>query len=168
MTSRSSASDPVRLAQEAALRLLSVRARSRCELKLALTRRGFTEAQQEAVLGRLAELGYVDDARFARDRAGALLRHGRLGPRAVLQRLAAHGLSDEEAKSALADAERELGIDPLESARALLEQRSLSGQPLPPKQRAKAARLLRARGFADSTIEQLLGAWELDLPPEDG
>ena len=152
-----------------ALRLLSLRGRSRRELKLALARKGFAEPQQEAVLDRLAELGYVDDVRFARDRASALLRSGRLGPRAVLQRLFAHGLSEEQAKEALSHAEREVGVDPLEAARLLLQRRGLVGQPLEPKQRAKAARLLRARGFADLTVEELLGSEaELDLPPRDG
>ena len=152
---------------DAALRLLSIRARSRRELKLALARKGFAESQQDAVLSRLVELSYIDDARFARDRASALLRNGKLGPRAVLQRLCAHGLTEDEAKQALAEAERALGLDPLATARSLLERRGLSGRPLPTKEQAKAARLLRARGFADGTIEQLLGA-ELDLGPQDG
>ncbi len=169
MTSRSNASDPVQAATQVALRLLSLRARSRRELKLALGRKGFAEAQQEAVLARLGELGYVDDVRFARDRASALLRSGRLGPRAVLQRLSAHGLSEEQARQALTHAEREVGVDPLESARSLLKRRGLLGPPLEPKQRARAARLLRARGFADATVEELLGSEaELDLPPRDG
>jgi len=157
------------MAMQLALRLLSLRARSRRELKLALDRRGFAEPQQEAVLARLGELGYVDDVRFARDRASALLRGGRLGPRAVLQRLFAHGLSEEQARQALSHAEREVGMDPLEAARSVLKRRGFVAQPLEPKQRAKAARLLRARGFADATIEELLGSEaELDLPPRDG
>ena len=167
MTSRSNASDSARAAMDAALRLLSIRARSRRELKLALARKGFAESQQDSVLSRLTELSYIDDARFARDRASALLRNGKLGPRAVLQRLCAHGLTEDEAKQALAEAERALGLDPLATARSLLERRGLSGRPLPAKEQAKAARLLRARGFADGTIEQLLGA-ELDLGPQDG
>ena len=167
MTSRSNASDSARAAMDAALRLLSIRARSRRELKLALARKGFAESQQDSVLSRLTELSYIDDARFARDRASALLRNGKLGPRAVLQRLCAHGLTEDDAKQALAEAERALGLDPLATARSLLERRGLSGRPLPLKEQAKAARLLRARGFADGTIEQLLGA-ELDLGPQDG
>ena len=167
MTSRSNASDSARAAMDAALRLLSIRARSRRELKLALARKGFAESQQDSVLSRLTELSYIDDARFARDRASALLRNGKLGPRAVLQRLCAHGLTEDDAKQALTEAERALGLDPLATARSLLERRGLSGRPLPLKEQAKAARLLRARGFADGTIEQLLGA-ELDLGPQDG
>jgi len=44
------------------------------------------------------------------------------------------------------------------AVRSLLKRRGLFGQPLEPKQRAKAARLLRARGFADATVEELLGS----------
>src|SRR5215510_10408946 len=123
MTSRSNASDPAQAAMQVALRLLSLRGRSRRELKLALARKGFAEPQQEAVLARLGELGYVDDVRFARDRASALLRGGKLGPRAVLQRLFAHGLSEEQARQALSHAEREVGMDPLEAARSVLKRR---------------------------------------------
>jgi regulatory protein len=158
MTSKSSASDLAQPAMGAALRLLSIRSRSRRELRMALSRKGFAEAQQELVLSRLAELGYVDDLRFARDRAGALLRNGKLGPGAIIQRLCAHGLSEEQAKQALAQAQGESGVPPVETARRLLEKRSLAGRPLSPTEQAKAARLLRARGFADSTIEELLGA----------
>jgi regulatory protein len=168
MISRSSASDPLSAAIDAALRLLSIRARSRRELKLAMARRGLGESVQDAALSRLEELGYVDDARFARDRASALLRNGKLGPRAVLQRLRGHGLSEEQAKQALADSERALSFDPLEAARLVLHKRGLAGRALEPKEKSKAVRLLHARGFADGTIEQLLGVSELDLGPEDG
>ena len=164
MTFRSSASDPIEAATRVALRLLSVRARSRRELELALTRKGFAEPHQEATLTRLTELGYLDDARFARDRASALLRTARLGPRSVLQRLRGHGLSEEQAKAALSQAQDELGIEPIELARSLLRRRGLD-RPLGAKERAKAARLLRARGFADATVEELLGSPDLDLPP---
>jgi len=168
MISKSSASDPLSAAMDAALRLLSIRARSRRELKLAMARRGLAESVQDAALSRLEELGYVDDSRFARDRASALLRNGKLGPRAVLQRLRGHGLPEEQARQALADAERGLNFDPLEAARLVLHKRGLSGRTLEPQEKSKATRLLHARGFADGTIEQLLGLSELDLGPEDG
>lgn len=160
--------EPSASALDVALKLLSIRSRSRHELRLALSRKGFGEAQQEAAIDKLASLGYVDDARFARDRAGALLRRGRLGPRAVMQRLCAHGLSEAEAKAALAESEIELGIDAAQTARALLASKGYAGHPLSLKERGKAARLLHARGFSDSTIEQLLGDPALDPGPQDG
>src|SRR5262245_3006113 len=99
-----------------ALKMLSLRARSRHELETALTRRGFGESERQAALSKLASLGYVDDERFARDRAEALLRGNRLGPQAVLQRLQVHGLSPEQARQALNAARGELQFDEVDAA----------------------------------------------------
>jgi len=152
-------------AQQCALRLLRVRDRSRQELAGALERRGFPEAVRARVLDRLAELGYLDDRRFARARARALLA-SQVGPKAVEVRLRGHGISPEEARAAVADAALELGFDELESARALLARRRLEGA-LPARARARAARLLASHGFSEEIVERLLGA-ALETPPEDG
>ncbi|MHB8878809.1 MAG: regulatory protein RecX [Myxococcaceae bacterium] len=151
---------------EASLRLLSVRARSRHELSSWLSRKGHPPAEVAAALSRLAELGYLDDQRFARDRALSLLREGRFGGGAVLQRLMAHGLTDEQAKRALAAAAAQQGFDPLLAARAVLAKRGLSGS-LSAKERARAARLLHSRGFAEEVVEKLLGDPALETPPGD-
>ena len=141
----------------AALRLLSIRGRSRQELKQALTRRGVSLPVIEVVLDRLRELGYLDDTKFAKDRALSLLRNGKFGDRAVLQRLRNHGLSETEAKRALAEAEEELGFDPDAAARAVLERRGLAGRPLTLKEKGKAARLLQSRGFSAAVVGRLVG-----------
>ena len=88
---------------------------------------------------------------------------GRLGPRAVIHRLCAHGLSREEASRALAEAQSALGITPLDSARGLLQRKGLFGRALPAKEMARAERMLRTRGFTESTIEAVLGS---PLDPE--
>jgi regulatory protein len=168
-TSRSSASrsrGAAADALEAALRQLSVRARSRHELSVWLARKGHEAAQVSGALARLAELGYVDDARFAKDRALSLLREGRFGGAAVVHRLKAHGLSDEQAQGALAQASAELGFDALAAARAVLEKRGLAGA-LAPKERSKAARLLHSRGFAEDVVDRLLGDAVLETLPGD-
>ena len=143
-----------------------MRARSRHELSAWLARKGHPAAEVQATLLRLADLGYLDDARFAKDRALALLREGRFGGAAVLQRLKAHGLSDGQAAKALGDASAELGFDPLAAARAVLEKRGLAGA-LSAKDRAKAARLLHSRGFAEEELNRLLGDPVLETLPRD-
>jgi regulatory protein len=50
----------------AALRLLSLRARSRKDLQDRLRRRGFSAAATAAAVSRMSDLGYLDDAAFAR------------------------------------------------------------------------------------------------------
>ncbi|WP_224373085.1 regulatory protein RecX [Hyalangium versicolor] len=154
--------EAVRRATDACLKLLAVRARSRHELRLYLTRKQFSASVQEQVLEKLQGLGYVDDVRFARDRAASLLQKGRLGPQAVLQRLEVHGLRPEEAREALAAATGSVDFDSLAAARQLLERRGLLGRRLEPQEHAKAGRLLLSRGFSEEVVQQLLGEPSLD------
>ena len=147
-------------ALRAALRLLAARSRSRQELRLALQRRGFSSSQQHATLARLESLGYLDDRQFARQRAATLLSGG-FGPRAVVGRLIAQGLSDDEARRGLREGELQVGFDELESARTLLRKRQLENA-RDRKSLARAVRLLGARGFSEETIERLTGEHPLD------
>jgi regulatory protein len=156
MSTEQEGPEAVRRATEACLRLLAMRARSQHELKLALKRKGFSAAVQEQVLKQLQGFGYIDDERFARERATSLLRRGRLGPQAVLQRLEAHGLG------ALSAASESVEFDPLATARQVLEQRGLFGRRLTPKEQARAGRLLYSRGFSPDIIQRLLGEPSLD------
>lgn len=150
-----------------ALRLLSMRARTRQELQQALSRKQHPGAAITAALERVQALGYLDDARYARARAEGLLREGKMGPQGVMQHLRARGIPDEVARSALEDAERALDFDADATARALLERRGLyaPGRTLTEKEKGKAARVLLARGFSAAVAERLLGD-ALDSPPE--
>lgn len=159
--------EAVQRATEACLRLLAVRARSEHELRLALARKGCPERVVDAALEALRGYGYVDDARFARERAASLLGRGRLGPGGVLQRLRAHGLGEEAAREALAEAGGAVAFDALAAAREALEKKGLYGRPLSPRERARAGRFLSGRGFEEDVIQRLLGEPSLD-PSEAG
>ncbi|WP_224243385.1 regulatory protein RecX [Hyalangium gracile] len=159
--------EAVQRATEACLRLLAVRARSRHELRLYLTRKKFSIPVQDQVLEKLQGFGYVDDARFARERAASLLQKGRLGPQAVLHRLEAHGLGAEEAREALAAATGAVDFDSLAAARQVLERRGMLGRRLDAKEHARAGRLLLSRGFSEEVVQRLLGEPSLDPPGLD-
>jgi regulatory protein len=146
---------------DAALNLLAVRARAKGELDRALKDRGYDEAERAQALGRLAELGYLDDTRFGKERALGMLRSGRFGPTAVVQRLMRHGLPSAAAKEALEAARGELGFDPLASARELLG-RKRRGPLDDPKARARAMRLLVGRGFSLQVARQAVGSLDRD------
>lgn len=60
---------------------------------------GDDDPQVEALVARYTELGYVDDALYAKQRAGGLLNRG-YGPRRVAQTLYADGI-DEHIRSRL-------------------------------------------------------------------
>ncbi|HSP77852.1 MAG TPA: regulatory protein RecX [Myxococcaceae bacterium] len=149
--------EEVQRATDVCLRLLAVRARSRHELLTALERKGFAPPVREAAVAQVVGWGYLDDERFARERAAALLGRGRYGPRAVLRRLEAHGLSHELAQEAVAAASGAVDFDAEAAARQVLEQRGLAGRPLEPKEAARAGRLLFSRGFSEDVIRRVLG-----------
>jgi len=75
-----------------ALNLLGYRARSEAELRERLRRYGYIEETIESVVLRLRELGYLDDAEFARMKAHEKAR--RYGPRRVSAELEKSGLGE--------------------------------------------------------------------------
>jgi regulatory protein len=103
--------DPVQQAKDICLRLLTARPRTRVELAQALVRKGVEDDVVEQVLGRLDEVGLIDDAAFAE--VWVRSRHGfqGLSRRALAVELRRKGVADESAAGALAavdaDAEEE-------------------------------------------------------------
>jgi regulatory protein len=168
MDSEAASPEEVKRATDACLRLLSARARSRHELLTALERKGFSEPVRQAALARVEGWGYLDDERFAKDRAAVLLQKGRYGPQQVEQRLQAHGLSREAASEAVAAAREAVEFDAEATARQVLEQRGLLGRKLSPREHARAGRLLFSRGFSEDVVQRLLGDATLEPSgPED-
>jgi len=105
----SSASD----AMAAALRLLARRGYSETELEARLQQKGFAAAQVAEALQRCRQFGYLDDGRFARERARALMRGGRAVGRSVLADLARRGIPEGIARAALEEATQEFGEEAL-------------------------------------------------------
>ncbi len=68
------------------LRWLTRRARCESDLRRRLQQRGCVDQEIEQALQRCRELGYIDDPRFAVDRAAQLMRQGRaVGPRLIME-----------------------------------------------------------------------------------
>jgi regulatory protein len=84
------------LAMNRALHFLGYRARSRSEVRERLRRYGYGEATVRAVIGRLEELGYLDDEEFARTVVREKAR--RYGPRRVSADLRRSGVDAELAQ----------------------------------------------------------------------
>jgi regulatory protein len=89
------------LAMNRALHFLGYRARSRREVRERLQRYGYGEETVEVVVGRLEELGYLDDEEFAR--AAAREKARRYGPRRVLGELRRSGVDAELAQGVVDD-----------------------------------------------------------------
>jgi regulatory protein len=107
------------LAMNRALHFLGYRARSRREVRERLRRYGYGAETIEGVVGRLEELGYLDDEEFAR--AAAREKARRYGPRRVLGELRRSGVDAELAQGVVDDefAQR----SELEEARSLAARR---------------------------------------------
>ncbi len=105
----------------AALRLLGRRDRSTAELTRDLHNRGYDEERTAAVIERCRELGYLNDRRFAEERARAMLRDGRGVGRRIELDLQRRGIGPENAHDAIDKAQHE--HPPEEVARALLARR---------------------------------------------
>jgi regulatory protein len=134
-------------ALQAAVRLLEARTRSVEGLRSALRTRGYPEAELEAALARVQELGYLDDARHAALRAAQLLAQGKAQGE-VQRRLGAEGVGEGVALAAVDEEARRAGHTDEAAARALLTRRKLTG--------LKAARFLAGRGFDEELIARLV------------
>ena len=155
--------------REAALDLLSHRARTRAELRRKLVGKGFRPARVDLCLDRLAERGLLDDAAvasaFVRDR----IRHRPRGKGRLAQELRAKGVADAVASAVVDDVLEEEALTEEALAQQVLEAwlkrqgpatlRALSGRE-PTPEREKARRRLHGylarRGFRGPALTSAL------------
>ena len=107
------------LAMNRALHFLGYRARSRREVRDRLRRYGYGQETVEGVVGRLVELGYLDDKEFARTATREKAR--RYGPRRVSADLRRSGVDAELAQNVVD--EEFAGRSELEEARSAAARR---------------------------------------------
>ncbi len=92
----------------AALRLLTRRDRSETELRQKLEQLGFSLSAIESAIEKCREYNYLDDSRYAAERARILMRTGRGVGRKILLDLRRRGINQAIAHQALETAESEL------------------------------------------------------------
>jgi regulatory protein len=145
-------------AREAALALLERTRRTRADLRRRLREKGYGEAAVAAVLDRLAEVGLVDDAEYAR--AWLAGRWGRrmAGWRRLEADLRRRGIAPEDVAAARAALEREQGgADEVAGARRAIAQAERRYATLEPRvRRQRLYALLARRGYDSDTIERAL------------
>lgn len=126
-----------------ALGLLTRREHSRLELVRKLAQRGVAQEEAEAAIGKLADAGWQDDARFAESLLRSRAGNG-YGPAYIRAELATHGLGSEVIAAAMDGFEG----DWAENARDLLQRRHPQALAGDREARRKAADFLLRRGFA--------------------
>ena len=121
----SSRKAPAGTALGAGVRLLARQPHSRAELRQKLTQRGYDADAVESALGRIAELGYLDDAAFAR---GLVRRRSTTrGPLALSAELSARGID----RAGAADALGEFPVEAQLEAATRLAERLYAGITVP-------------------------------------
>jgi len=135
-----------------AYRLLAVRARSERELRTKLAGKGFEKPETEAVLAKLREQGYLDDASFAGQWARNLAVNRLQGDLRIELSLREKGVPEALARQALALARQEIGEG--EAVRRLiagyLAGRKLSA--LDDKDKRRLMQRLAGKGFPAGLI----------------
>ncbi len=84
-----------------ALRWLTLRSRSEADLRQRLQQKGCDHEEIEHALQRCCELGYIDDQRYAIERAGQLMRRGRAVGIRLKQELKKEGINEQQAQQAI-------------------------------------------------------------------
>jgi regulatory protein len=165
--------DPVSLAREICLRLLTDRARTRQELAQALRRKGIPDDAAGTVLERFDEVGLIDDAAFAGQWVRSRHAHRGLARRAIAMELRRKGVADEVAGEALAEVD---GESEERRARELVDRKLRSMKVASAEQQAVAGRrlvgMLARKGYgagvAYRVVREALAEHGADVEELDG
>lgn len=151
------AGDPT-ACREAALKLLERTRRTRGDLTRRLRDKGYTPATIGSVLDRLAEVGLVDDAEYARAFMAGRRARRSAGARRIEQELRARGVGPEDIAAARTRLDADQGaMDEVSAARRVLAQAARRTATLEPRvRRQRLWSLLARRGFDGDTIERAL------------
>jgi regulatory protein len=139
--------------EQAALRYLARRDRTEAQMKAYLVRLGASSTSVRSMIKRLVERGYLNDERYALQWATERLARRPMGRERLEAELMGQGLDRDTTARALEQvyggrSERELAL-------TLLRQRREARNPA---NRLREATLLRRYGFAEESIEAVLGS----------
>ncbi len=135
-----------------ALRLLTRRDYSQAELRQRLLDKGFDPDCIGQALQRCLELGYLDDARYALNRATSLMLQGRAAGSRILADLRQHGIAEDLASQALEQVRTV--CDEGEMLRLLIDRRfpAFDYNSAPLKEKRRVVYFLQRRGFSLNRI----------------
>jgi len=148
-----------RRAKEKALRLLSVRSRSRKELADRLKQAKFSPEAIEYTLGEMERLGFLNDGDFAQAWGRNRTATRPVGAFMLRQELRRKGVAEEDIEKGLQAAFRE--SSEAEVARELAIRRKQTLAALPEeKARKRLQDFLLRRGFGWDLVSELMEEWE--------
>ena len=135
-----------------AVRYLARFDRTAAQVERFLTSKGASSTQTRRVIHRLSTLRYLDDRAYARRWVETALLRRPMGHEGLKSELLAKGLSEELADEVIATALKDVDEETL-ARRALGIQRRHGRR----FRLTRTASFLRQRGFAEETIERIIG-----------
>lgn len=171
---RRSAIDDPEVVLEAAARFLEARARSIGEVRRRLGQAGYRPALIDGAIGRLTELGMLDDAAFARSWVESRDRARPRGERALRHELALKGI-DRAVLDEVLDERREAGasedgdgdVDTAGAERLLARNARTLDRIADPRMRRQRAYALLARNGFDPGVCAAVSAKFISGAPEE-
>lgn len=146
-----------------AVKLLAAKPRSILELRERLLEKGWTnDAIVDAVIDRLKEYGYLDDARYAGDLAASKLRQKPQGKRRLQQALSRKKLDRETLDTAIAAAFEKMPESELIDI-AIEKRLRLKGKPETREDKKKFFDFLLRQGFDYDLIRERMSGLSLPL-----
>jgi regulatory protein len=138
--------------REKALRLLSLRHRTRHEVKTALDRMSVNPAIREGILSELEEEGLVDDARFAREFAQTKAESRFMGPHRLRHDLSRLGVRRDVVDAAM---EETFSGERQEAQAWALVERRLGASTPDERDVRRLAGLLRRKGYDYEVVNRV-------------
>lgn len=148
-------------AREAALGLLSFRARTGSELRRRLLRKEFPEEVVDATVADLVERGMVDDSSFAEMFVRDRMRFRPRGARRLAQELRAKGVAPQTAADAIGEVMEREEVSELDLAREAVAKWSRRAGEDPQRARRRLYGFLARRGFGGETVRIIMDEVEL-------
>jgi regulatory protein len=150
-----------------ALNMLAMRGRASAELRRLLIRKGEPADQVDIAIERLATMGFLDDAAFARQFTRSKGVSGGLSRRRLQQELGRRGVSREAGAEAIETVFREEGVDEAAAIERVAQKklRSLANVDAPTRYRRLYSFLAR-RGYDNDDIKRVLRQL-LDAPEDE-
>lgn len=149
--------DPLReKAEKKAYRLLALRAHSEKELREKLIKGGVAAEVVVGVLDKCREFGYLNDGKFARQRARELAVNRLAGNRRIALDLRERGISEELCRQAIAEVRAEISEE--EAAGRLLRKKAkgTAVAAMDDRKKARLARNLMGKGFPAGLVIRTL------------
>ena len=149
-------------AKSTALGYLAYAPRTAYQIRIRLGERGFSDHEIDHAIGDLADLGYIDDRKYAMEYATARFNHKGYGPERIRRELVADGVSHEDISEAIATT-----INPdafAARAKSMVERFQTRVQGTFPERKKKLIAYLTRRGYgyimASEFVQEVLNQSE--------